>query len=180
MELEHKKIMFADLDGTLIQTASGKTFAEDCTDFRLRKDVLDKIRWMQDLEYVLVVTNQGGIPQYISEKDFQSKFSTILYFMNQYLTYDITLNGVHSNPKFVAGTYCASPDEEDEMRKPHTGMLQQLLKEDVIGQNASFAKSEMLMIGDASGKPGQFSDSDKKCAENFGIDYLDVEDFLTC
>ena len=34
------------------------------------------------------------------------------------------------------------------------------------------------MIGDASGKPGQFSDSDKKCAENFGIDYLDVEDFL--
>lgn len=42
----------------------------------------------------------------------------------------------------------------------------------------SVEKSEMLMIGDASGKPGQFSDSDKKCAENFGIDYLDVEDFL--
>lgn len=41
-------------------------------------------------------------------------------------------------------------------------------------------KANMLMIGDASGKEGQFSDSDKKCAENFGIDYLDVEDFLTC
>lgn len=35
-----------------------------------------------------------------------------------------------------------------------------------------------LMIGDASGKPGQFSDSDKRTAENFGIDYMDVEDFL--
>ena len=34
------------------------------------------------------------------------------------------------------------------------------------------------MIGDASGKPGQFSDSDKRTAENFGIDYLDIEDFL--
>ena len=34
------------------------------------------------------------------------------------------------------------------------------------------------MIGDASGKEGQFSDSDKKTAENFGIDYLDVEDFI--
>lgn len=34
------------------------------------------------------------------------------------------------------------------------------------------------MIGDASGKPGDFSDSDKKCAENFGIDYIDVRDFL--
>lgn len=39
-------------------------------------------------------------------------------------------------------------------------------------------KSQMIMIGDASGKPGDFSDSDKKCAENFGIDYIDVEDFL--
>lgn len=25
---------------------------------------------------------------------------------------------------------------------------------------------------------GQFLDSDKKCAENFGIDYMDVNDFL--
>ena len=44
MNLNEKKILFADLDGTLITTASGKTFAEDCTDFRIRKDVLDKIR----------------------------------------------------------------------------------------------------------------------------------------
>lgn len=35
-----------------------------------------------------------------------------------------------------------------------------------------------LMIGDASGKEGDFSDSDRKCAENFGIDYMDVEDFI--
>lgn len=41
-----------------------------------------------------------------------------------------------------------------------------------------FNKKDALMIGDASGKEGQFSDSDKKTAENFGIDYLDVEDFI--
>ena len=28
------------------------------------------------------------------------------------------------------------------------------------------------------GKPGQFSNSDLKTAENFGIDYLDVEEFV--
>ena len=39
-------------------------------------------------------------------------------------------------------------------------------------------KNELLMIGDASGKEGQFSDSDKKTAENFGIDYMDVDDFV--
>lgn len=35
-----------------------------------------------------------------------------------------------------------------------------------------------LMIGDASGKPGQFSDSDRKTAKNAGMDYLDVADFV--
>ena len=34
------------------------------------------------------------------------------------------------------------------------------------------------MIGDASGKEGQFFDSDKKTAENFGCEYMDVDDFV--
>lgn len=33
-------------------------------------------------------------------------------------------------------------------------------------------------IGDASGKLGDFSDSDKRCASRFSIDYVDVRDFL--
>ena len=36
---------------------------------------------------------------------------------------------------------------------------------------------ETLMVGDASGLPGQFSDSDKKFAENARIDYMGVNDF---
>lgn len=35
-----------------------------------------------------------------------------------------------------------------------------------------------LMVGSASGLPGQFSDSDKVCAENAGIDYMDVITFV--
>lgn len=171
------RILFADLDGTLITTASGKTFAEDCTDFRIRKDVLDKIRWMPELEYVFVVTNQGGIPEYITETEFTAKFHAILYFMNRYLSYKISRDGLCSLPKYIAGTFCASLDKDDNDRKPNTGMLTKMLSDDIVGL-WKFEKSDMLMIGDASGKEGQFSDSDKKCAENFGIDYLDVEDFL--
>ena len=37
---------------------------------------------------------------------------------------------------------------------------------------------KMVMIGDASGREGEFSDSDKKTAESFGIDYIDVNDFV--
>jgi hypothetical protein len=36
------------------------------------------------------------------------------------------------------------------------------------------------MIGDASGKEGQFSDSDKRCAENARFRYMDVDDFVQC
>ena len=38
---------------------------------------------------------------------------------------------------------------------------------------------DFIMIGDASGKEGQFSDSDLRTAENFGIDYMDVNDFVS-
>ena len=44
--------------------------------------------------------------------------------------------------------------------------------------NAGLSEKDCLMIGDASGLEGQFSDSDKKTAENFGIDYMDVSEFV--
>ena len=56
-------------------------------------------------------------------------------------------------------------------------MLEHVCFNNLPKHNIIARKDEMLMIGDASGKEGQFSDSDKKTAENFGIDYLDVEDF---
>ena len=54
----------------------------------------------------------------------------------------------------------------------------ELLTEKYVGDDFDFIKSRSLMIGDASGKEGQFSDTDKKTAENFGIDYMDVDDFV--
>lgn len=52
------------------------------------------------------------------------------------------------------------------------------LAEKYVGDDFDTIKSKSLMIGDASGKEGQFSDSDKKTAENWGIDYMDVTDFV--
>lgn len=46
------------------------------------------------------------------------------------------------------------------------------------GMDFSQLKGCSLMVGDASGLPGQFSDSDKVCAENAGIDYMDVVQFV--
>ena len=163
------KYLFCDLDGTLIKTASGKTFAEDTTDFRIRKDVLDKIKALHQknsLEFIAIVTNQGGIPQYISERDFAAKLKAIETF----------IENITSTP--VMSYYCASLEPSDENRKPNTGMLAKAARDCTTIVGLEFDKKKALMIGDASGKPGQFSDSDKKTAENFGIDYMDVEDFI--
>ena len=73
--------------------------------------------------------------------------------------------------------YCGSNNKSDLYRKPNVGMLESLL-EKYVGDDFDYLKSVSLMIGDASGKEGQFSDSDKKTAENFGIDYMDVDDFV--
>ena len=73
--------------------------------------------------------------------------------------------------------YCTTNNKSDPCRKPNVGMLN-YLTELHVGYDFDYIKSVSLMIGDASGKEGQFSDSDKKTAENFGIDYMDVEDFV--
>lgn len=173
MDLQSKKVLFADLDGTLIQTASGKTFAEDCTDFRIRKDVLDKIKSMKGLVFICIVTNQGGIPKFVSKHDFEAKISAVMQFVANYC------NDSEDGAMDVFLRYCASEDKDNPNRKPNAGMLKSIMDNELkYADKRLTGKANMLMIGDASGKEGQFSDSDKKCAENFGIDYLDVEDFL--
>lgn len=54
------KILFASLDGTLIDTISGETFPKGIWDMKLKFDVLDKIKELKP-DYVFIVTNQGGI-----------------------------------------------------------------------------------------------------------------------
>ena len=159
------KVLFADLDGTLIDTISGETFPKGVWDMKLKFEVLDKIKEMSP-EYLLIVTNQGGIEQgFVDENEFQCKSEYVSMAIREYCGCK-----VHS-------MYCTSNDKSNKYRKPNVGMLE-LLCADYVGDDFEYIKSRSLMIGDASGKPGQFSDSDKKCAENFGIDYMDVEEFL--
>lgn len=164
------KFLFCDLDGTLINTISGKTFAEDVTDFRICKKVLDKIKELNEIDklaFIAIVTNQGGIPQYVSENDFYAKLTATKTFVCQY-----------TKVPMVVADYCISLDADNEYRKPNTGMLSRIVSNYEKTFAGKFSLYNALMIGDASGKHGQWSDTDKKTAENFGIDYMDVEDFI--
>lgn len=168
IDFETKKVLFIDLDSTLIKTISGKTFPEDITDFRVQLPVLDKIiEKLPNLKRFFIVTNQGGLKSDDAKWNFKAKLYAIEDICESYLGNN--LNNFYGSDSM----YCSSIDKTDPCRKPNTAMLESLFEEWEVE-----SKDECIMIGDASGKPGDFSDSDKKCAENFGIDYIDVRDFL--
>jgi polynucleotide 3'-phosphatase len=164
--MKRYKIICADLDGTLIETMSGETFPKGIWDMRFKFPVLDKLKELSP-KIILIVSNQGGIQNgIVDEYNFKRKLEFIKHSIEEY------------TGCCVDGTYCSSNDKNCIDRKPNTGMLQYLLKYKYNYLLSKTTKTDMLMIGDASGLPEQFSDSDKRCAENFGIDYLDVEEFL--
>lgn len=162
------KVLFADLDGTLIETVSGDTFPKGIWDMRIRFDVLDAIKKLKPL-CVLIVTNQGGIEKgFVNRRNFEFKMEYIIRSIKEYVGC------------YTEYSYCESNENTNHYRKPNIGMLESLLRkcQKHLFRSGNPTKDDCLMIGDASGKEGQFSDSDKKTAENFGIDYMDVEDFV--
>lgn len=163
--LKNKEVIFCDLDGTLIDTISGETFPKGIWDMRIKFDVLDAIKKLNP-KYILIASNQGGIESgFVDANDFRAKGEYITRAIREYCDCE------------CYAMYCETNDKSDLYRKPNAGMLLNLM-ESYVGDDFDYIKSVSLMIGDASGKDGQFSDSDKKTAENFGIDYMDVNDFL--
>ena len=159
------KVLFCDMDGTLIETASGETFPKGIWDMKFKFDVLDAIKNLNP-KVIFIVTNQGGI-----EKGLFPESS--IYVKCEYVNESIIdYCGIDTRFK-----YCRGNSRSNPMRKPNIGMLKELLNNYIAWGNDCELK-DCLMIGDASGLEGQFSDSDKKTAENFGIDYMDVSEFV--
>lgn len=157
------KVLFCDLDGTLIETLSGETFPKGVWDMKLKFDVLDAIKKLSP-EYVFIVSNQGGIEKgFVDEFAFMQKLDYIRACIAEYCDLD--------KYKGVEADYCKSNDKNHILRKPNIGMLES------FKDCYDFYKKDALMIGDASGLKGQYSDSDKMTAKNFGIDYMDVKEF---
>lgn len=180
IDIKSKRILLFDFDGTLIETASGNTFATDLTDMRIKMDVVNKaLDLMQEngVKVFAIVSNQGGVEAgFISGADIEAKIEYVLRSVHD-LAVKRGIRGVLYEKRL-----CYSNDEQNPMRKPNTGMIDDILmkcKDTVMrGMNFSQLKGCSLMVGDASGLPGQFSDSDKVCAYNSGIDYMDITTFL--
>lgn len=174
IDIKSKRILLFDFDGTLIETASGNTFATDLTDMRIKMDVVNKaLDLMQEngVKVFAIVSNQGGVEAgFVSGADIEAKIEYVLRSVHD-LAVKRGIRGVLYEKRL-----CYSNDEQDPI------MIDDILmkcKDTVMrGMNFSQLKGCSLMVGDASGLPGQFSDSDKVCAEKAGVDYMDVIQFL--
>lgn len=180
IDIKNKRILLFDFDGTLIETASGNTFATDLTDMRIKVDVVNKaLDLMQEngVKVFAIVSNQGGVEAgFVSGADIEAKIEYVLRSVHD-LAVKRGIRGVLYEKRL-----CYSNDKQDPMRKPNTGMIDDILmkcKDTIMpGMDFSQLKGCSLMVGDASGLPGQFSDSDKVCAEKAGVEYMDVITFV--
>jgi DNA 3'-phosphatase len=168
-----KHILFMDLDGTIIDTVSGKTFPDFIGDFKFKTGILESLKnfvYKNNTKYLFIVSNQGGIGNgFVKEKSFNKKIDFICCCLEDFIDkYSFQ----------IQYQYCKTNRQDNEWRKPNIKMLTYLLNKYVKSKDL-IKKEDMLMIGDASGLEGQFSDSDKKTAENFGIDYMDIDEFIS-
>lgn len=163
MKLSEKRIVFVDMDDTLIKTVSGKTFPLGVYDMTLRLDVFAKIKMIAP-NAVFIVSNQGGIEGgFVNQTLFQHKFMYVIAALQEFL-------GLHT---FVAGKFCPTQNPKFEGRKPNTAMLTTMLDEfEQIVKDYKFTKEECVYIGDT------LIDTERKTAENFGCDFVPVENFL--
>lgn len=163
--LFRRRVLLCDLDGTLIVTRSGKVFPEDEFDWKFKDGIKEAIQ-NYGPKFIFIITNQGGIEKgYVNELLFRRKLLCIKTAISTWGSF------------VVEAVYCKSNDSNCPDRKPNTGMVDCFRHGCDMGWD--FSNHQALMIGDASGLPGQFSDTDAQCAKNAGIRYMDVDEFIS-
>jgi len=159
--MKSNKALFLDLDGTIIETASGKKFPKNKYDWKFKQGILKKIKQYYESGYkIIIVSNQAGIEYgYVSKEDFEDKLKVIIQDIKN-----------HTGASNVYGDYC--PESRSFYRKPNPGMGYAAAIEHELNL------AHCIMVGDASGLDDSFSDSDKKFARNCNMMYFDINSFL--
>ena len=169
-----KEVLFIEY-GTLVKTISGKKIKEDLSDFRVQVPLLDKIKLsLPNVRYVFIVGNKYGISNPKEISDFYTELFCVETIC-QYHLGNYPIRSLQTDNRISI----ESKDKEDMM--PNAWMLQDLcdrwLMRSYGGQDGETVrkwcceKGNMLMIGK--------TEESKECSNNFDIDYVDADDFLT-
>eukprot|EP01094_Clydonella_sp_ATCC50884_P005406 TRINITY_DN1433_c0_g1_i5.p1 TRINITY_DN1433_c0_g1~~TRINITY_DN1433_c0_g1_i5.p1 ORF type:complete len:537 (-),score=104.05 TRINITY_DN1433_c0_g1_i5:658-2073(-) len=153
-------IVALDMDGTVIKTRSGRTFATGPTDWVFwDESVPHKLREVYDSgAAVVIMSNQGGVGTgKVSPQTLMEKVNDIIAEID----------------RPVCGLFCTS---KDHLRKPNIGMWE--LFESVCNGGVSADKHSSKYVGDAAGRAGDFSYTDRAFAVNLGLRFETPEEFF--
>jgi bifunctional polynucleotide phosphatase/kinase len=151
------KVIFTDLDSTIITTKSGATFPKGIRDWKLIPSTAKLLKEYSNSGYkIVLVTNQAGISRgYVTKSSFAKKV----------LDVQVKL-GLFFDKIFIAASL------NSKYRKPKSKDLKKDLEEmswDIDWENS-------LMIGDAGGRVKDFSNTDLLFAKSLGIKFVHVDD----
>lgn len=184
------KVAAFDLDGTLINTKSGGSFAKSSSDWKLWTDpktnkiesfIIPKIQELIHSNYIVVIfTNQGGVivshPESKSYTNFTNRVNQFVQHVQERIPeFDPIVFASSRKPTSKKLKQKVSSEELHlSMRKPQIGMWKQLEKklQKTIDLENSF------YVGDAAGRPDDFLDSDKMFAETVKIPFKVPEEYF--
>ncbi|KAI9723474.1 MAG: hypothetical protein M1828_004204 [Chrysothrix sp. TS-e1954] len=173
------RIAAFDLDGTIITTASGKSFARDSSDWKFWDHCIpERLRRLHEEGYrLLLLSNQSGLNLKTDPKtvktdkkrtiDFKQKITAVLHRL------DLPIS-----------LYAATT--QDRYRKPRTGMWEEFLEDhDLEGDLNNVDLAQSFFIGDAAGRladgkksKADFSSSDRDFADNVGLKFETPEEYF--
>lgn len=162
IEKSSSKLAIFDLDGTLITTKSGSNFSNTPDDWQFIFPVVkDKLNQLENDGYnILCFTNQMGIGDNSQKKiEFEVKAEKI-----------ITSLGLKSLKLYYSR-------KNDNYRKGNIGMWEYFLANH--NHECEIDKSKCFYVGDAAGRPTDFSNCDKLFAQGIGVDFILPEVFFS-
>uniref|UniRef100_K3W6J2 Polynucleotide kinase 3'-phosphatase n=1 Tax=Globisporangium ultimum (strain ATCC 200006 / CBS 805.95 / DAOM BR144) TaxID=431595 RepID=K3W6J2_GLOUD len=164
------KIAGFDMDGTWIETKSGKRFAKDVDDWKWLHPTLVKAKLEELVKAgfeIVLFSNQNGIAKgNVTAKEVKKKVETIVTKLN-------------------LPVLALLATQNDLMRKPRLGGWQEMLK--ILGvksPNQQVDMTESFYCGDAAGRPKitgrnkDFAVTDYKFALNIGVKFHTPEDLF--
>ncbi|ESW97430.1 hypothetical protein KL918_001043 [Ogataea parapolymorpha] len=169
------KVAAFDLDDTLITTKSGYKFGCGSFDWKFKFDVPGIFTKLQAEDYTIVIfSNQASVvnaPDSKSLKILTTKIDDIIKHLEKpVIYYASTRKSRKDKSKHDLDLYTL-------FRKPNTGMFSQFL-EDYQLTEEMLDRDNSFFVGDAAGRPGDFSDSDLKFAENLKLQFYSPEEYF--
>lgn len=169
VSLPNARIAAFDLDDTLQKTKSGKPgYMAQIGDFIFWSvEVAPKLRKLHAQGYKIVIfTNQGSVKGALQGKRADVVRTRIDQFAAE----------VGVPMQAFAATQKGPEKDPRNYRKPLSGMWSYMVQECNGGVEPDL--SGCYYVGDAAGRPGDHSDSDKEFARAVGLDFFTPEEFF--